>query len=345
MKRTAALILALAAALGAQAQTPSLKKNATLYLIVNNVVSANADLERIIDDYGMTIGNANVNNSKKVCDYELFVSDGDLLKAIADMERLGLTDLKEIKSFNLSDSRETADFDLAYLKGQREIYGRELESTGKNDKAYADLFSKQRALDSQIYEKDKELRSIAKQADYSVIKVKLSEKVIQDLDSDDDFSGFINMPGAETKFFHLENAEGNALADDYFGGSLRYMFTKGRGYFLIGVMKPLEGDAPKGAVNDIVTYSVGKDFYPRYFGQGRNRFLNPFSGFELGGMILTSDGGIDHMFTLEPHLGIELFKNRYVIIDTRVGYLFPLDEDFIKSRRGFTHNFSINFVF
>jgi len=51
------------------------------------------------------------------------------------------------------------------------------------------------------------------------------------------------------------------------------------------------------------------------------------------------------MFTLEPHIGVELFKNKYFIIDTRVSYLFPLDKEKIKEFRGLTHNLSINFVF
>lgn len=345
MRKLTALFLCLAVSAAAGAQNLELKKNAGINVIVNNIVMANNEMEKIIVKYDLVINNANINNSARTGDYELFASDENLFAVIAAIENLGLTDLKEIKSINFTATLESNKFDLDHFRNQKEIYGRELSSVDKNAESYNELFAKERDLDERIYGKEKEIRDLTTQTRYSVLSVKLSERKIQDLDSRDDFGVFINMPGAETKLFVLENSDDPSLSSAYVGGSLRYMFTKGRAYALIGVMKPIEKGGDDDAVNDIVTYSFGKDFYPRYFGQGRNTFSNPFSGLEIGGLILTSKNDIQHMAFLEPHIGVEIFKNKYVIIDTRIGYVFPLDEEFIKSRRGFTQNFSINFVF
>ncbi len=345
MKKIAVVLLCLAVSAAAGAQDLNLKKNARINVIVNNIVMANSEMEKIIGKYNLVINTANINNSARTGDYQVFASDENLFAVIAEIERLGLTDLKEIKSINFTAAVESTTFDLEHLKKQKEIYGGELSLMNKSDESYNELFAKERDLDERIYGTEKEIRDLVTGTRYSVVSVKLSERKIQDLDSRDEFGGFINMPGAETKILVFENSDDPALSSAYVGGSLRYMFTKGRMYALIGVMKPVEKGSGDDAVSDIVTYSFGKDFYPRYFGQGRNTFFNPFSGLEIGGLILTSKNDTQHMAFLEPHIGVEIFKNKYVIVDTRVGYVFPLDEEFIKSRRGLTANLSINFVF
>lgn len=320
------------------------QKKASLTLTVNNVIFSNDELEKIFKKYSMEIVNTNINFSRKQCEYEVYVKEGQLSPSLEEIEKIGSVDFKEIKSTNYDQNIDALNYDIAYLNGQKEIYGKELLTLNKTEKAYNDIFVKARELDKQIYEKNKQKNDIELLSDVSTVKIVISERTIQDLE-DDEFSGFINMPGFETKYYRLENNDEEIFYKNYLGGSLRYMFTKGRSYFLIGILKPLEQNDDAKKVSDIVTYAVGKDFYPRYFGQGKNKFFNPYSGFEIGGMVLTSEDDIKHMFALEPHIGMEFFKNKYVIIDSRVGYIFPLDKEYIKSRRGLSANLSINFVF
>ena len=345
MKKQIFLILIILNSTFLYAQDLSLNKNAELNILVNDIGIADRELNKIIVNYKLKIGNTDINNSKQTSNYELYSKKENFINVIKDIEKIGVVDLKNIESFNYENSINSHKFDLNYLLDQKEIISKETSSTDRKSELYKELFSKERELDKQIYEKNREILDLEEKINFSVITLKLYEKTVQDLDTTDNFFIFVNMPGIETKYFHLENKDTPNIKNDYFGGSLRYMFTKGRAYFLIGIMKPLEEDNSSNAVNDIVTYSFGKDFYPRYFGQGKRTFFNPFSGFEIGGIILTSDELIEHIFMLEPHLGMEIFKNQYVIIDTRIGYNFPLDEKKIKSHRGFTHNLSVNIVF
>ncbi len=348
MKKAAFLALVCALSVSAfAAETPvSFLRNSEMRLLVNDVIVGNRDLNRIIGQYGITIEKSNIDNTKKRSEYTLYVPQPKLDEVVAKIEQLGIIELKKIESVNYGSVMSASAYDLEYLTAQKEFYRRELEKNDTKSDTYKEFFNKERDLDRQIYEKNKEIGKTNSNVSYSVIELSMFEKSAQDLDSRDDFSDFINMPGFETKYFRLENRGQDGISDQYIGGSLRYMFTKGRSYVLIGVMKPLNDPAASGAaVDDIVSYGFGKDFYPRYLGQGKNTFFNPFSGFEIGGMVLTADDSIDHMFTLEPHIGIELFKNKYFIIDTRVSYLFPLDQEKIKEFRGLTANISINFVF
>ena len=179
-----------------------------------------------------------------------------------------------------------------------------------------------------------------------VVNFTAEEKRVQNLDDKGDFFRFINMPGVESFLYIVENPVEDKSAHRYFGGSLRYLFTRGKSFFTIGILKPLDRDEDNDKqVNDIVTYTLGKDFYPRYLGRGKRTFFNPYSGAQIGGMVLTSKEGIDNIFTFEPHIGLELFKNKYVILDVRVGYIFPLDKENIKNLRGLTQNVSFNVVF
>lgn len=344
MKRHVGFIFLFFFALFAQENDLSLIKNAQLDLLVNDVIIANKEINKIINEYNLLIEKGDVNNTKKICEYSLYVKYDLLDEIVSRIEQIGIIELKKIDSINYITLISNNDFDLKYLLEQKEFYHNELSLIDKKNDSYKDFFNKERDIDKQIYEKTKEKVNYEKNVSFSKIQLRVYEKTIQDLDSKDDFINFINMPGFESKYFRLEQQDQNEINNEYLGGSLRYMFTKGRSYFSIGIMKPLDINNNK-SINDIVIYSIGKDFYPRYLGQGKNTFFNPFSGFEIGGMVLTSDESIKHMFTLEPHIGIELFKNKYFIIDTRVSYLFPLDQKKIKTLRGLTHNLSINFVF
>ena len=346
MKKIILILVLTAQSVYAQNSDFSLIKNATLNILVNSVATANRDLNRIINSYSLKIGMTDINNSKKVNEYELYSNKAVFENVISDIEKLGNIELKKVESFNYETSESSSNYDLEYLLEQKKIIGKEISEADRKSDIYKELFNRERELDKQIYDKNKEIISLNEKIRYSVIRLKFYEKTVQDLDAKDDFIVFINMPGVETKYFHLENSDTPEMENNYFGGSLRYMFTKGRSYILIGIMKPLvEKSSGDEIVNDIVTYSFGKDFYPRYFGQGKNTFFNPFSGFEIGGIVLTSDTAIEHMFMIEPHIGLEIFKNQFVIVDTRIGYNFPLDEKKIKSHRGFTHNISVNIVF
>jgi hypothetical protein len=349
--RTLSALLAAAVAFSVYAQEKEnaafFSRKATLSVVVDDIGKAGTDIDRVIRELDLTVDRIDVNNKAKENSYTLFTGTGSFERAVARFQELGSVDLKKVETTNNAGKLAATAVDRAYLAGQKDIYSREMETpeTRAAPETRQKYFEKARELDKQLYENDAERVKLSGEVERSVIELTVSQKTVQYLDEDEKYFDFINMPGVETHFYSVENPDGDLSHSRYFGGALRYLFTKGKTFFTIGILKPLEEDGGPAAVNDIVTYSIGKDFYPRYLGRGKRTFLNPYSGFQLGGMVLTAKDEIRHLATLEPHLGVELFKNTYVILDIRAGYVFPLDEKMVKTLRGFTQNVTFNIVF
>ena len=321
----------------------------SLSIIVNDITSANRAVLSIIEQYGLEIDAMNIDNQRRSSTFVLLKQGGFGEPVIAAVEALGITDVKEVETSNNADSLDAAAYDLDFLESRQKVYQAELDNPDlkPSSEQYQHLWNELRAIEERIYNKGKESIDLKKEVEYSTLMLSVAEKTVQYLNGADDFPQFINMPGIESFVFIIENPESGQSADSYAGGALRYMFTVGKSYFTVGILKPLLGrdSSTASQANDIVTYSIGKDFYPRYLGQGKRTFFNPYSGFQVGGMVLTSDERISHFFTAEPHVGVEIFKNKYVIVDFRIGYLFPLDEQRVKTMRGLTNNLSVNIVF
>ena len=189
-------------------------------------------------------------------------------------------------------------------------------------------------------------RNLRRQAEWPLLSISLSEDnpFQYSYDTDSWFS-FINMPGVEARALKVENPSENRTLDLYRGFALRYMFTQGKSYVHLGVLKPQDGSPSDSAITDIFFYDWGTDFYPRHLGKGKRKYLNLYSGFTVGGMLLGSDTDYDHTFTLGAHMGLELLKLQFIIWDVHGGYLFPLDTQWNKTLRGADLGSALNFVF
>lgn len=178
------------------------------------------------------------------------------------------------------------------------------------------------------------------------IRVSLSEdNPYQYSYNTDSWFSFINMPGAEYKYLVVERPMTGKTAEHYHGASLRYMFTQGKSYVHLGALRPVKEVTGDSVISDIFYYDLGTDFYARHLGKGKRKYLNPFSGFSLGGMLLNSTSKVSHIPTVEAHVGIEIFKFQFMIFDVRAGYLFPISNDWNRHLRGSTAATAFNFVF
>ena len=72
--------------------------------------------------------------------------------------------------------------------------------------------------------------------------------------------------------------------------------------------------------------------------------MNLYSGYYVGGILATGDKSKASMFCIAPSIGIELFKNKYILLDTKVNYLVPLSNN-NSNLRGISYNGSFSFVF
>ena len=156
---------------------------------------------------------------------------------------------------------------------------------------------------------------------------------------------FINMPGVEYSILFLDNTVAGRT-NIYNGIALKYQFTRGKSYVLFGIRR--HGSPSRlvdGEVKDVFDIGFGQDFYSRWMGRGKNTFFNPYVGYSLGGSVLTlmNKEGIKGAFIMMPHIGIELLKLKYCMIDVKGGYYMPISS-YSSQLRGFHTSLSFNVV-
>lgn len=155
---------------------------------------------------------------------------------------------------------------------------------------------------------------------------------------------FVNMPGFEFSVFMPENPKEGIAADLYYGYMLKYLFTRGKSYITVGAFKADE--VPQNDTlmySDIFNFSFGQDFYSRHLGRGGRKFLNLYSGYNIGYLMYSGKKSSLKNFYVSPAIGIELFKNNFMLIDTKMTYMLPFTDNLYL--RGFQFAAAINFVF
>ena len=155
---------------------------------------------------------------------------------------------------------------------------------------------------------------------------------------------FVNMPGFEYSVFMPENPKEGISADLYNGYMLKYLFTKGKSYVTVGAFKA--ADVPQNDTlmySDIFNFSFGQDFYSRHLGRGGRKFLNLYSGYNIGFLAYSGKKSSLKNFYVSPAIGIELFKNNFMLIDTKMTYMLPFTDNL--NLRGLQFAGAVNFVF
>jgi len=123
------------------------------------------------------------------------------------------------------------------------------------------------------------------------------------------------------------------------------MITKGKSHFTLGALKSFQAnEADTLGFSEQLHFGFGQDFYTKHFGRGKRKWFNLYSGYNIGGMYLTGDNVEDDWLPYaNVYLGNEIFKNRYILVDTKAGYHLPFRYN--KNMRGWTAQVAFNFVF
>lgn len=247
-----------------------------------------------------------------------------------------------------ADDIEKLSHELRFRQSEREVYAKELQGVdrAREAQAYNSLWSKAREIDNQIFRLEEDLIEARQQVRGNQVRLTLEEPSEPPTTTGKSWVEFTNMPGGEFTFLSIENPKEGISSSSYAGGSVRYLFTKGKSYLVLGVLKSLDAHPGDSTIfEDIFLYGYGTDFYPRHFGRGQRSYLNLYSGFTVGGLFLSSLKGNRHLVQVTPHIGLELYKGKQVLLDVRGGYVLPLDSDLNLHLRGWTLSPSLNFVF
>lgn len=321
----------------AQTTEPKLSQIVTIQIRTMSFDASNYTVQDFIRKQKITVENQSQSDKSTNITFLLTANQYAIFDTL--LPKIGNVISKNISTSNYYDSKQEIELELTYLQNQKTSYEVLLASLPEKNEQYITIWNELRKIDDQIFQKEK--RMLEYNYDYKI-----------ELNIYDDLAGpssskvsFVNMPGFEYSFLQIENPLPGLSYDMYQGYFLKYLFTRGKSYANIGAYKTLETDKNDStAYSELFVLSFGQDFYSRYLGRGNKKTMNLYSSYAVGGILATSDEIRKNYWFISPSIGVELFKTKYILIDTKVSYFLPLSLD-NRNLRGLSYNASFNFVF
>lgn len=332
-----------------KAQKPAsdyVSETVTFEITAGNIQNSKNLLTTSIDTTLVVIKNYNeVNSAKGTKIYiTLNTNKTGYEKIEKIIPQLGYLDSKKLGTVNNSEEIEGIEQEIAFLKNKKIAYEAELSKF--KDEDYKGYWREVRTIEQSIFDLEKRKANLKNQVYFYIVDITLLEDVgTPQTSSNFGDVQFVNMPGVGVTQLLVENPLGNISAKVYQGYEVKYLFTRGKSYLSFGSMKAQNVPAlhSDSLFTDLFLYGFGQDFYPRHLGKGRRKFLNLYSGYRIGGTFASAKNLSQHYFYATPHLGIELIKTKYILLDIDTGYYIPFYQN--NNLRGIQSNLSFNFLF
>jgi len=281
------------------------------------------------------------NENKFSVDMTIILTEKQYNSFDSIVPKLGFVSYKNIRSTNFVQKKEEEQLELNFLISQKISYEQVLSKLSENTEPYLATWKELKAIEEKIYKKEKSMLKYKNYFDTYRVKIKITDEMGSPSSSK---VSFVNMPGFEYSILQIETPKSGLSNSMYQGYFLKYLFTKGKSYGTVGAFKTSQ-QIPSDStfVSEMFILGFGQDFYSRYLGRGTNKFFNLYSSYTIGGIIATSTTTKFNTFYISPSIGIELFKNKYMLFDTKVSYFLPYDYN--RNLRGVSVSAAFNFVF
>lgn len=326
----------------------AISQNLEIEIQVLDFAQAETKINELIQATGSAVENSSRNsieNGYKNLRLKILTDKTGFQRFRSELPGFGSVNKNFVTTTNKNNDVENMVIELNYLKKQRELYLDELKSIDKmiNKTAYENFWNKSREFDERIFRIEKSILESKQETRNYSITVMMTEFHAEPMDS---YSfQWVNMPGFEVSYLNPENPKPGLSGTGYKGAGVKYLFSKGKSYFVFSILKSNDPVSDSTQIRDMFLYGYGVDFYPRYFGRGQREFFNLYSGFNFGGIYMTGTNSSYHIGYLSPYLGLEIYKNQFVLLDFKSGYLIPMDQSTNLNFRGLTSHLSFNFVF
>ncbi len=267
------------------------------------------------------------------------LNDKQYFELTDKIEYWGVVYSKTLKSVNYTEKLRDVNIEIDRLEKESEEYAdllKEVDIKSENHVLYWEkLENTKSSLRKQIQLREEYLKSNKK------FKVSLDVKEENILSNEPDFS-FVNMPGFQFSYFTPVNEDGS-YPKSMNGYSLKYLMNRRKTYLELGLFKSNQIDETD-KYDELYKFGLGQDLYSSHLGRGSRKFLNLYTGFNLGVFILTG-GNVDNLISwyATPSIGLEIYKTKNILLDTKVGYFLPFKEN--RNMRGFLIEASFNVVF
>lgn len=345
------LLLVTAAAFSAQAQKYSAYDKDDKYFAAANELKytiysveykeGKKKIDAFIKARNFTI--INQNETKNSHHYEFKALENEVAAIDSFCNTLGYISSKNLNSYNNESKLTETKLELERLQNKKQEYEKMLLriDSVKSDKFYSH-WEKIREIDTDIYNAKKKIGQLESVRKVYTVAINMNDEQSSPTSSK---VNFVHMPGAEYVYLFTENPKPGISYATYQGIFLKYLFTKGKSYFSLGALKAAEGSKSDSlAYDEMFTFIFGQDWYSRNFGRGNNKFFNLYIGYQAGYSIAYNDKTSRGIPFVSPATGIELFKNKYFLIDSNVNYYLPISEE-NRHMRGWRIGGSLNFTF
>lgn len=325
-------------ALSAQKTNQYLSTNADIDIISPNIADAKVRMSQFVKDNQIDIIYQKEYNSFTSYHFPVTEETWQSLESI--LPHLGLVSSLELTKENEQEAVDKIKLELDYLTEKRDSYATLLKEFDATSEKYMVYWKEMKDIEEKIFYLKKSLLSYQNSDNLYNIKITINDEVTT---PDKTKIRFVNMPGAEYSYLTITNPTEGISAAHYDGYFLKYMFTRGKSFISLGAYNSTEAQQNDSTINEMFVFGFGQDFYSRYLGRGHRKCMNLYSGYTLGYILGTGEVTEYDLFFVSPSVGIELFKNRFLLIDTKANYFIPLNHN--KELRGWSVNASVNFVF
>lgn len=247
---------------------------------------------------------------------------------------------KEVVSSNSEEEIEKINTELKFLEEKRASYLKIMEKLDEKSDSYLTLWNENKAIEDKIFEIKASLKELTLYKGKLLIQLHLLDESNSPQYTE---VSFVNMPGFEYSMLMVESPLQGVSSEYYQGYFLKYLFTRGKSFFSLGAYKSTETNSDSLKFAEMFLIGFGQDFYSRHLGRGSRKFFNLYSGYALGGVLSTGVGSNYYDIYIAPSIGLEIFKNKYILFDTKLSYFVPIANN--KNQRGFTLSASFNFMF
>ena len=340
MKRTLLFILLLTQGFIALSQKTTLTgSNVNITIITLDYATSKKSFREFIVQNGIIINSQDESKTSLSATFDLNVEVYSKLRV--QLNDWGYISNDDINTTGYQLELDEIDLEIEFMTQKKNSFEQILQQHEMKSAQYESLWREKQGLEDRIFNLKKRRTVLEKNALPYRVSITLMEEITSPQESR---VTFVNMPGAEYSYLKIENPNDTVSSAYYQGYFLKYLFTKGKSYASVGVYQSTQKPAGDSTIfSELFVMNFGQDFYSRHFGRGSNKFGNLYSGYTVGYMAASNEVKSQDIFYLSPSVGLELFKNKYILWDTKVNYLIPFS--YQRNLRGFGLNTSLNFVF
>ena len=340
MKKTLLFILLLTQGFIALSQKTTLTgSNVNITIIALDYASSKKSFREFIAQNGVIINSQDESKTSLSATFDLNVEVYSKLRV--QLNDWGYISNDDINTTGYQLELDEIDLEIEFMTQKKNSFEQILQQHEMKSAQYESLWREKQGLEDRIFNLKKRRTVLEKNALPYRVSITLMEEITSPQESR---VTFVNMPGAEYSYLKIENPNDTVSSAYYQGYFLKYLFTKGKSYASVGVYQSTQKPAGDSTIfSELFVMNFGQDFYSRHFGRGSNKFGNLYSGYTIGYMAASNEVKSQDIFYLSPSVGLELFKNKYILWDTKVNYLIPFS--YQRNLRGFGLNTSLNFVF